>query len=109
MIAKMKPKLLSHVRESDGAGDSVVSVDRLFQKSSDVLAIHRQKLQIGGLLQRGVLAPDRVELANIVFDIAGRVPVARLDFIFFRIDIFFTTRDRLMFEQLETVIDSVIR
>ena len=57
-------------------------------------------------LQGGVLLADAVELGDFGDDIAGRVKVAMLDFIFLGIEIFLAARQRRGLAQFETRIHS---
>ena len=78
LVAEMQPELVRPARQRDGAGDRVGVVDRLFQEAGDAGIVHRQEAQVRGLQQRRIRAPDGVEPAQVVLDIAGLVPVARL-------------------------------
>ena len=58
-------------------------------------------------MQGGILAADAVKIADIRLDVAGLVPVSHFDFVFFRVQIFFPARDRLVLQKLKTVVDAV--
>src|SRR5215510_1148375 len=96
LVAEVHPEFLRPVCDRDGAGDRVVAADRLLQEANDIVIVDLQELQFGGLLQRAVLAPDLVQPADIILDVARRVPVARLDLVFFGVEKFFAPRERLV-------------
>src|ERR1700745_3853089 len=96
LVAQVQPELLRRAGQRDRAGDRIVAGGRLFDEAGDVVVIDLQEAQIGGLQQRGIAAADRVEPLDVVLDVSGLIPVARLDLVLFRVDVFFAAGDRLV-------------
>src|SRR5262249_43743958 len=109
LVTEVQPELLRGVGERDRAGDRVVAADRLLQETDDIVVVDLQELQVAGLLKRAVVTTDLVQPADIILDVARRVPVARLDLVFLGVEIFLAPRDGLVLEQLEAVVDAVVR
>src|SRR5215471_4035984 len=109
VVAEMQPEFLWSRGQRDGTRDRIGAVAGLLQEPNDIIVVDRQKLQIGRLMQRAVVAPDPVEPAKIILDVARLIPVARGDFVFFRVEVFLAAGNRLVLEQLEAVVDAIIR
>ena len=68
-----------------------------------------RETEIAGLLERCVFVPDAIERADVVFDIAGLVPITNLDLVFVGVDVFLAAGDRLVLQKLEAIVDAVVR
>src|SRR5271168_3508381 len=87
--------------------DHILLVLRGFGEKEYLVVVGSKKLQIQKLLQRRVIAADRVDQGNELLDVSGLIPVTHLDLIFFRIEIFFGAGYRLVFAQFKAAVDSV--
>src|SRR5690606_36346550 len=56
-------------------------------------------------LQRRVFAANAIEPADLVDDVAGRLPVARAQFVLLRVEVLLLARDRLALAQLEAAVE----
>src|SRR3954471_15296615 len=106
-FADRKPELVRVARQGDRGNHRVGPIHRLLHKADDVAVIDSDEAEIAGLLQGRVGAACAIEIADVGFYVAGSVPVAHLDLVFFRIEIFFLARNGLVLEQFETVVDAV--
>jgi hypothetical protein len=73
-----------------------------------MFVVDAQEPQISRLLKGGIGLSRAVERGDIGLDVAGLVPVARLELIFFGIEILLAPGNRLVLQKFEPVIDSVI-
>ena len=95
-------------RQGNCRNDGIGPVHGLLHKADDVAVIHPDEPQIAGLQQGRVLAPQPVQAADVSLDVARLVPVTDLDLVFVGVEIFLPARHRLVFNELEAVIDAVI-
>src|SRR5450755_5150291 len=95
-VGERKPEFMHIARQRDDTHDSVGHIDRFLDKADDIAVIDRNEAQLAGLLQRRVLAPDPIEIADVGLDITRPVPIAHLDLVFFGIEIFFLAGDRIV-------------
>src|SRR5215469_7334145 len=108
-IAEMKPELArSGLCQRHGDGHRIVACYRFLNETDDLVVIDLGEAQIVGLQQRRIVAPYPVEATDVVFDIAGPIPVANLQFIFVGIEIPPPSRFFLLPQQLETIVNAVI-
>src|SRR6185437_1328986 len=77
LVAEMQPEFVRGTGQGNRYGDGIVAVGGFFDEADDVVVVHLQKAQVGGLQQRRVVAADRVQLFQIILNVAGFVPVAR--------------------------------
>src|SRR5258707_8093937 len=91
----------------DGNEDDVSFVPRGLGEEQDLIVVGSQKLQIEKLLQCAILATNRVDAPDELLDVSGLVPIANLDFVLLRIEIFFGARHRLVFAQFIPAVDAV--
>src|SRR5579871_2839348 len=108
-VAEVEPELVRcrHI-EGDRSGDGVRPVDRFLDETDHLGVIDRRKPQVGSLQQGRVCPPHGVEASDIVLDVARLVPVAHLELVLLRIEIFLLAGDGLVLDQLEAVVDSII-
>src|SRR5688572_27614858 len=86
----------------------VVAGNRLLEEPDHFTVVDLCKTQIGGLQQGGIASSNRVERADVVLDISGLVPIPSLQLVLLGVQIFLFSRDRLVLEQLESVVDAVV-
>src|SRR5215475_2513290 len=91
-------------------GDShrIVPSYRFLDEANNVVVVDLGEAQITGLQQRRIVPPYPVEAADVAFDIAGPIPVAHLQFILVRVEIFLLSSYRFVLQQLETIVNAVI-
>ena len=108
-VAEMKPELARPVlAQRDRDRHRIVAGGRFLDKADDLGVVERWQSAGWRSAARPDWPPQPVELADIVLDVAGLVPVAHLELVFLGIQIFLLARDRLVLEQLEAVVDAVI-
>src|SRR4029453_1959866 len=108
-VAEMEPELpRSLFRQRDRDRHRVAAVGGLLDEADHLLVVDLREAQPAGLQQGRVAAPDAIEAADIALDIARLVPVADLELVFLGIEIFLLARDRLVLDELESVVDAVV-
>src|SRR4029079_16877618 len=105
-VAKRKPEFVDLARQRYCDGDGVGLIDRFFHEADDIAVVDRKEAQLAGLLQRRVFPARAVEIADVGLDVARLVPVPHLDLVFFGIEVFLATRNWIVFQKLETVVDA---
>src|SRR5262249_30172318 len=83
-----KPELVRVARERNGGHHNVAVVIGAFGEADNVRVIDVQELQARSLLESRIGAPGGVEIADVVFDVAGIVPVSNLDLVLLGVEIF---------------------
>src|SRR6266436_6966228 len=106
-VAEMEPKLPRRLRQCHRNRHGVVARNRFLDETDDLAVVDRGETQVAGLQQGGIALPHPVEAGDIVLDVSRLVPVAHLEFIFLGVEIFLFARDRLVLEELETVVDAI--
>src|ERR1700722_16252752 len=85
---------LSVVRiDGDHDQNNVVESLRRFGVEQYLFVLDRMKSEVLVLTQGAILLANRVELSDVLLDVAGRVPIPLFQLVFFRIKILFFTRD----------------
>src|SRR5260370_22780478 len=107
-IAEVKPELpRSDLCQRHGDGHRIVACYRFLDETDDVVVVDLRKAQIAGLQERRIVPPYPVEACDVVFDIAGPIPVANLHFILLGVKVFLLSGYRFVLQQFETVVDAV--
>src|SRR6516225_5506957 len=108
-IAEMKPELARPgLRQRHGDGHRIIACYRFLYETDDLVVIDLREAQIAGLQQRRIVAPYPVEATDVVFDIAGPIPIANLQFVLLGVKVFLLSGYRFVLQQLETIVDAVI-
>ena len=109
-LAEMQPEFAgARAAERDRDGDGIVARGRLLDKADDLVVVDRGKAHIAGLQQCRILPAQPVEATNIVLDVARLVPVAGLELVFFRMQVFLATGNRRVLDELEPAVDAIAR
>src|SRR5579871_2014888 len=109
-VAEMEPELPRPAAgKRDGDGHCVVVRDRFLEKADHLAVVDLREAQVAGLQQCRIGAAQLIEPADIGLDVAGLVPVAHLDLVFLRVEIFLPAGNGLMLDELEAVVDAVVR
>src|SRR5712692_1754659 len=107
-IAEVKPELpRSDLCQRHGDGHRIVACYRFLDETDDVVVVDLRTAQIAGLQERRIVPPYPVEACDVVFDIAGPIPVANLQFILLGVKVFLLSGYRFVLQQFETVVDAV--
>src|SRR5438105_11653259 len=105
----MKPELTRSVAgKRDYDRNRIVVRDRFLDEADHVVVVDGGKAQIAGLLQGVIALTQSVERRDVIADVPGLVPVAVLELVFFRVEIFLAAEERFVLEQLEAAVDTVI-
>src|SRR2546428_1115781 len=108
-IAEMEPELARTVAGERNRGrHRVVARDRLLDEADHLLVVHLGKAEIARLQERRIVFADPVEAADVVLDVAGLVPVAHLELVFLRVEIFLLAGNRLPPRQRGGGVDAAI-
>src|SRR6516165_2118054 len=108
-IAEMKPELARPgLCQRHGDGHRIIACYRFLYETDDLVVVDLGEAQIAGLQECRIVPPYAVEAGDIVFDIAGPIPVANLQFVLLGVKVFFLAGYRFVLQQLETIVDAVI-
>ena len=75
--------------EIDHHQDDIVESLRRLGIEQYLFVFDGMESEIFILAQSAVMTPDRVELGDVILNVAGRVPIPFFELVFFRIEIFF--------------------
>lgn len=95
--------------EQDRDEQDVVPCSGHFAVEENLVVFRWVEPEIGVFLKRPIFVANTVQSCNPVLDISRGIPVARLELIFFGIQIFFPSRDRRVFAEFKAAIDSINR
>src|SRR5215472_1232940 len=105
----MKPELARPgLCQRHGDGHRVIACYRFLYETDDLVVIDLGEAQSATLQERRIVPPYAVEAGDIVFDIAGPIPVANLQFILLGVKVFLLSGYRFVLQELETVVNAVI-
>src|SRR5262245_19143046 len=108
-VTKVEPELArTGIVESDRYRHRVLAIYRLLHKPDHIAIVDLGKKHAARLLQGTVTAPKPAQIADVALDVAGQIPIPDLKFVFLGVEILFLTRNGLVLEQFEAVVDSVI-
>jgi hypothetical protein len=80
----------------DRRKNNVAPIQTCLRVEQNVIAVGGKETDVGEVMQRGILVANPVHQSDKLLDIARPVPVAHLDRVFLRVQIFLRTRDRLV-------------
>src|SRR5437588_750481 len=109
-LAEMKPEFartLLRERHRDSRG--IVVRRRFFDVADDLRVVDLCETQVARLLQGRIGSANAIYLSDIALDIARPIPIPALELVFLGIEVLLPSRYRLVFEQLEAVVDAVAR
>src|SRR5579864_1920295 len=87
--------------------NDIALVRRPLRITENLIAVSFEEPKILKILQRDILASNLIHPSDELADVAGLMPIANLDLIFFRIQILLGPRYRFIFAKLIAAIDSV--
>src|SRR5690348_3711918 len=86
-VAEVKPELPWFLRECDGYGYRRAVIGGFLDEPGHVRIVHGHEMEVCGLQKGRMRPPGAVDPADVVLDVARRIPVAHPDLVFFRIEI----------------------
>src|SRR6266478_6294610 len=109
-LAEMKPELArTLLRERHRDSHGIVVRRRLFDVTDDLRVVDLCETQVARLQQGRIGSANAIDLSDVALDIARPIPVVGLELVFLGIEVLFPARYRLVFEQLEAIVDAVAR